>query len=226
MSFGPPKKISAVKGTVSKSRRIGVQIEFTHEGKKGTAELNSGLAYLNGSRMLVDVCKTSNEMALLLPKGTPVTFDAQVRGRNFYEVTLMWVGQQPMANVTENLQKRLDWVRKTMVVSSSSEKQASPPFPDDQPWFVKVLQLPSPSAGLGLPQPDDAESVGLDGVVKALHRPTGGVVELDGGEKVFFHRARVFLDGEQLSPLGDLLDKIPVGTKVKVDYLPNKVLLV
>ncbi len=246
---GPRQKISAVQGTVFRARRFCVYVSFEREGKRQTATLNPGLAYVNGARLLLEVCRTDMEAQMLLPKGTKVTFDAvsaraisvkEVGGgggggeggsgsappvSSTWEISLLWVGQQPMSNVTENFDKRIEWVRSSIYSSTVVTEPPKPPeIKDEEPWFIKSLSLPSEASGRGLPHPDDSEFVGDEGVVQALHRPTGGVIELEGsGEKVFFHRGRVFVDGLPLSAAGDLMDALPVGTKVKVDYVENAI---
>lgn len=72
----PEEKISGITGTVFKNRRVGIYVNFQHEGKEHTAGLNPGLAYVNGSRLLIDLCPTDYEIMLLLPRNTKVTFDA------------------------------------------------------------------------------------------------------------------------------------------------------
>ena len=64
-----------------RSRRFGIYIQFEHEGRKQTAALNTGMAYVNGSRLMQDVMRTEMESHLLLPKGTKVTFDAVANAR-------------------------------------------------------------------------------------------------------------------------------------------------
>ncbi len=245
---GPRPKVTGMKGAIFRVRRTGIYIQFEHDKRKQMAILNPGLAYVNGSKLLLDVFRTDMEAQLLLPRGTQVTFDAVASARGVaakhkvapvandkdssgsgiyvstaWEVTLMWVGQQPMANVSENFEKRINWVH-SAIYTSSSDPPKMPEFKDDQPWFIKSLQLPTEAAGRGLPHPDNSEFVGDSGVVKALYRPTGGLVELDSSKKqVFFHRSRVFLNGVPLSPMGDLIDSLPVGTKVTVDCIDNTI---
>ena len=245
---GPRPKVSSKKGSIIRVRRVGIYIQFEHDGRKQTAILNPGMAYVNGAKLLLDVFRTDVEVQLLLPRGTQVTFDAVAAARGAavehkavaaavegkdggssdvvstaWEVILMWVGEQPMTNVSENFKKRMDWVL-SAIYTSSSDLPKMPEFREDQPWFIKSLQLPTEAVGRSLLHPDDSEFVGDRGVVKALYRPTGGLIELDGSkEQVFFHRSRVFLNGVALSPMGDLIDSLPVGTRVTVDYVDNAI---
>ena len=85
-----------------------------------------------------------------------------------------------------------------------------------------------------LPHPDAAYDKKLLGVIESLHLPNGGIIRLEdsssraarvSGGRVFFHRARAFLEsgGRQLSVRRNLLDVVKVGDAVSADVITNRI---
>ncbi len=142
-----------------------------------------------------------------------------------WTISLLVVGDnnRQFTNSDKVFQERLDWVQ-SHIFDVEPPKSEPPELADGDSWFVRAISMTA--SGVMLPHPDviEPELRGRPGVVKELLRPTGGWVELDGsGEKVFFHRARVFFDdGAHFSVTLDLAQFLTPGTKVKVDCVKNE----
>ena len=63
----------------------------------------------------------------------------------------------------------------------------------------------------GLPHPDSAGTF-ESGVIKELHLPDGGIAETESGKRVYFHRARVYLDTVHLATTANLAEELTPGT--------------
>ena len=84
-----------------------------------------------------------------------------------------------------------------------------------------------------LPHPDAAYEQKVPGVIEALHLPDGGIIRLDdstraarvSGGRVYFHRARAFLEsgGRSVSIRRNLLDVVKVGDAVSADVIANRI---
>lgn len=72
---GKKVRLSGCNGEVIKARRFGIHISFSHEGKSQVAGFAPGKAFVNGHQLVLDVCKSDQELALLFPKGMKVEFD-------------------------------------------------------------------------------------------------------------------------------------------------------
>lgn len=69
-------RLSGCQGEVVKARRFGVYISFSHDGKKSQiAGFAPGKAFVNGTQLVLNACKSDQELGLLFPKGLKVQFD-------------------------------------------------------------------------------------------------------------------------------------------------------
>ena len=86
-------------------------------------------------------------------------------------------------------------------------------------WFVVTIVMPR--SNTAMPHPDTAEHKMVKGKIVNLHNPHGGVVDC-GGDQVFFHRSRVYINQEHLSITVTLEDVLAPDMEVMVDYMTTE----
>ena len=227
----PTVVLTNMKAEVIKSRRFGIYLSFTHEGKTHQACLEPGRSFVNSTHLLLDQCKTDPELNRLFPKGLKVNIDVKERtfikndtgGSKGFDskvswlVTLLWIGEtkpteQEIHAGGNDAAKESFWKRMGSVEAHIFDEEYKPFATTEEDWFVTGMVY----SKQGLPHPNDAK-VKATGVVESLLLPHGGLVKVND-ELVFFHRARIFFDTELISSTDTLSKVLPVGTEVNVWY--------
>ena len=136
-----------------------------------------------------------------------------------WAISLLWIGARPQdedlkngtqfASREESFKKRLDSIDQNVMKNKPDHHQDP-----DENWFIKLIQF----SKTGLPHPDKAEAFET-GVVKEIHLPDGGIVETQSGKRVYFHRARVYLDTVHLPITSSLSEQITLGLEMNVEYV-------
>ena len=85
-------------------------------------------------------------------------------------------------------------------------------------WFVVTVMMPRTNTAMPHPNVADPEHTSVKGKILALHNPHGGLV-LCGQDQVFFHRSRVYINGNHLSITVTLEDILSLDMDVFVDYI-------
>jgi hypothetical protein len=229
-----PKKdvvMNDLDGEVLKAKRFGIYVAFMHEGKSQIAVMFPGKSYINGIQHFLDVCKTDQELSLLLPKGQKVKVSVEIQTakaivvaeeeygnghrngprRCGWHVTELWVnGSKADFNeekADEGFKAKMQWVGQNVLKTTNVKAEPAT-------WFAKSIKM----VNSVLPHPSKATFKAQKGQVIEVHRPDGGLIKVDN-QMVYFHRSRVFLNGDHLSATLDLDQYVRQGQEVTVDFI-------